>query len=277
MMRSVGNQHRAGAMRLGALDLLDHDIQRLVPADAHEFRLAPILNIPLAVRVEVHPLHGMQDAVLRIDHRFLAKPVGGQGGAPRRGEFLAAGPDGPGRRIGFVEVHRRDAHDLAFLHIHKDRPAVGAVGVAHHAIAHGRADLPANGLHAVERDHEPHRRFVRTFHRKLEVLGGVDANQLVEGRGEEFLGDGPVLEDHRKIRILVNARPGADPAVFDPHPAALGVVLQLELGGKVSFLQAFPELGILQPGKPHCLHHAPENQRKSHALTLPHSRPGPTA
>ena len=62
--------------RLHALDLAGDDVERLVPADALVARLAAVLRIALAVRVEIDALHRVSRRSLRIDDRLDASPAG---------------------------------------------------------------------------------------------------------------------------------------------------------------------------------------------------------
>ncbi len=86
------------------VDLLGDDVQRLVPADAHVAGLAPVLGIALAVGIEIHPLHRMKDALVRIDQRLHRQGVRRHQGAAGRAELAAAGLDHPGGRVGVVEL-----------------------------------------------------------------------------------------------------------------------------------------------------------------------------
>ena len=96
-----GKGDRAGAVdALLPVDLLGDDVERLVPADAHVAGLAPVLRIALAVGIEVHPLHGVKDALVRIDDGFHGQRVRRHEPAARRAEFAAARFDRPGRRVG---------------------------------------------------------------------------------------------------------------------------------------------------------------------------------
>src|ERR1700733_16081839 len=71
VMRALREGDRARAVfALLPLDLGGDDPDRLVPGDAHVAGLAAILRIALAVRIEVDPLHRVEQAVRRIDDRF---------------------------------------------------------------------------------------------------------------------------------------------------------------------------------------------------------------
>ena len=64
---------RAGEDRARAVFSLDpfylacNDIKGLVPTDAHIFGGSPVLAVPVAVRIEIDPLHGIQKALWRIN------------------------------------------------------------------------------------------------------------------------------------------------------------------------------------------------------------------
>ena len=135
VMRAVRHRDRAGAVvALQPLDLAGDEVERLVPGDAHVARLAAVLRIALAVRIEVDALHRIEQPVGRIDDRLGVLAVRRQRGLARRRELEAARLDRPRRRIVVVEVDRRHADDLAVLDVDEDRPAVGHVAIAHGAV-----------------------------------------------------------------------------------------------------------------------------------------------
>ena len=116
-------QHRIGAVGIDdAPDLAFHDVERLVPADAHELGPAPVGRVDfrgIPARLPVDALQGVADAVLGI-HAVLV----GQGEVVGRrlhgwAELLAVHLDGPAGRlhlvfgVPFLIVHGADAHDLS--------------------------------------------------------------------------------------------------------------------------------------------------------------------
>ena len=266
VMRTMRHQHRPGAMTLGALDLLDHDVQRLIPTDPFKFRLAAVLDVAFAVGVEVHPLHGIQNPVLGIDHGLLHQAMGGQRGAARWRERFSSRLYRPGRRIFIIKVDRSDAYDLALPDIHEYRSAVGAVCVAHFIITNIGAAFPAYPLHAVQRSAEPDGQLVGAFHADLEILGRIHPHQLIERRGQELSRYCLVLEYKRNTGILVYPLPGAYFSVLQLDPASCRVVLQSELRDEVSFFKAVCERGVQERGNSQRLHHPPKNDRKSHVI-----------
>ena len=261
VVRAVGHRDGARPHGLGALDLLGDDVRRFIPADADELRLAAVLDVALAVRVEVHPLHRVEDPVLRIHHGLQAHGVRGHGRAARRRECLAACRDRPGRRIVGIEIDRRDAQDLAVLDVDEDRTAVGAVGVARDAAAHVGAGLPCHRFEAGERLHEPHGEVIGAVDADLEVFRGVDALEHVEGGREEALGDRLVLEVEGEVRLRVDALAGAHLAVLELHPAALGLVPQAQLRHQILLCEALGIVGVDPRGGPHGLRNAPQQDR----------------
>src|SRR5450755_4324279 len=91
MMRAVRDGHGARAMIvLHAFDLAGDQVERLRPRDADIFRLATVLRIALAVRVEVDALHRVEQTVGRIDRRPAGLSVRGERGLARRRELHPA-------------------------------------------------------------------------------------------------------------------------------------------------------------------------------------------
>ena len=71
VVRAAAVHDRAGpVLALHALDLAGHQVERLVPADALVAGDAAVLRVALAVRVEVHPLHRVEQPVGRVDQRL---------------------------------------------------------------------------------------------------------------------------------------------------------------------------------------------------------------
>src|SRR5208337_3891818 len=143
------------------VDLLGNDIQRLVPANTHIARLAPVLGIALAVGIEIHPLHGVQDALVRIDQGFQRQRVWRNEAAARRAVFAAAGFDHPGRRIGVIELDGSDPYDAAVPDVNEHGTPVRAGRVAAATIGHRRSHGQAGGFARVESLREPDHQFVR--------------------------------------------------------------------------------------------------------------------
>ena len=147
VMRAVREGNRAGTVfALLPLDLVGDDLDRLVPGDAHVARLAAVLRIALALRIEVDALHRVQQAIRRIDDRLGVLAVRRQRRLARRREFLAFRLDGPRRAVFVFEIDRRHAQNLAVLDIDEDRPAVRHVAIARDAAAQSGAVSEAHGL-----------------------------------------------------------------------------------------------------------------------------------
>ncbi len=231
-------------LRLHALDLVGDDGDRLVPTDALVARDAAVLRIALALRIEVDALHGMEQAVGRVDDRFEVLSVRRQRGLARRRVGLAARLDGPRAGVALVEVDRRQAHDLAVLDVDEDRAAVGHAGIARLAAGELGAVFPAQGLGQQDGAGEPGGQLVRPVHLELEVLDGVDLLLLADRRGEQLRGDRGVLERQIHVRARMNAGARAHRAVAEGEPAAHRVVHGADLRDEGLFLQAFAEGGI---------------------------------
>ena len=110
-----------------ALHLAGDEVQRLVPADPLVAGLAPVLRVPLPVGVEVHPLHRVEDPLVRVDARAFGQREGSDAGLARRSVLLPVYLQRPGGRVVVVEHERPHADDLAVLDVHPDRAAAGAV------------------------------------------------------------------------------------------------------------------------------------------------------
>ena len=118
----AGEDRRGAGLALHAVDLADHDVGGLVPGDGLVAGDAAVLDVALAVRVEVDALHRRLDALVGVDHGLEAGGVDRVRRLARRLEGLAARLDLPRRCVdGVVEVHRRDADDLAVLDVDEDR------------------------------------------------------------------------------------------------------------------------------------------------------------
>ncbi len=166
-----------------------------------------------------------------------------------------------------VEVDRRGAQDLAVLDVDEDRAAVGAVGVAHDAVAHVGAGLPGHRLEARQRLHEPDREFIRAVEADLEVLGRVDALEHVERRGQEALGDRRFLKNSVTSGLACRPLPDADLAA-ELDPAAFRHVPQAKLGDQVPFPEPCGVGGVDPRGRPHRLRDAPQQNRQIHVALL---------
>ena len=213
VVRTVRHGDSTGTHFLAALDLARHDVDRFFPTDLNKFRLAAILDIALTVRIEVHSFQRFKNAVFRIHHRLLTERMRGRRRLARWRKFFAACLDGVGTRIAGVEIHRRRANDLAVFDVNENRPAVGAVRVTGNAVAHVGAAGPCIGLHARDEMHEPDDIRIRSVHRDLEILRGVDTVELIEWRRQKISSDFPVLEENRKSRLGMDTRAGRNPAV----------------------------------------------------------------
>ena len=105
-----------------ALDLGRDELGGLVPRDAHVLARAARLGVPLALRVPVHALHGMGNAVLRVRAPLVHQREGRRARLHSRLERRAVAP---GQRpvvqfflrVVLVVVHRPDAHELSVLHV----------------------------------------------------------------------------------------------------------------------------------------------------------------
>ena len=195
MMRAVRGGDRAGAViALAALDFAGDEIERLLPGDAHVVRLAAVLRIAFAVRIEIDALHRIEQTVRRVDDRLGVLPVRRQRRLARRREFKPARFDRPWLRIVVAEIDRRHAHDLAVLDGDEDRPAIGHVAIAHGAVRHRRAEGPVRGLHRHQRLREPVGEVLRPLDAEDEILLRVDLIEPVDRRGEQRGADRRVLE-----------------------------------------------------------------------------------
>ena len=158
VMGAAAVEDGAGAVvLLDPLDLARHDVERLVPADPLVAGDAPVLRVPLALRVEIDPLHRVEEPVRGVDHRLEDLRVGGDGRLPGRREGSAPGVDRPGGRVLVVELDGRDAEDPPVLDVDEDGPAVRVARVARDAVAHVRPVPDARVEHEAQGLHEPAR------------------------------------------------------------------------------------------------------------------------
>ena len=125
---------RAAVGLLDPHDLLGHDVGGLFPGDALVAGFAAVLRVALAVGVEVHALHGVLDALVRVDAPALRVDVRGERGLLPGRVLLAAGLDGPRLEVGRVDDQGPHPHDLAVLDIDRHRSAVREVRV--HLFSH---------------------------------------------------------------------------------------------------------------------------------------------
>ncbi len=138
MVGAGGRHHRRRpVLALDAQHLGGDHVERLVPADGFVGGLAAILDVALAVRVEVDALERRHDAVRRVDGGAVADRPGRERRLARRGERTAARRDGPGRRVGLVELQRDDALDAPVLDVHVHRPAGGQIGESPDSLLRG--------------------------------------------------------------------------------------------------------------------------------------------
>ena len=116
--------HEDGVQAVGLLDaqhFLRNDVGGFVPADAHILAAPPVLRVALALRVPVHPLHGVQDAVGRIHPLLVGEGERGKLRFLLRLEFLAADLDGPRVQpvcaLVFHVAERARAQDAPVAHV----------------------------------------------------------------------------------------------------------------------------------------------------------------
>ena len=220
-MRRVAARDRAVAVHgLLALDLVRDDVERFVPADALVARDAAILRIPLAVRIEVDPLHRIQDPVGRVDGRLDGLTVRGERRPARRRELLAFRLDGPRLWVAVVEFDRRHANDLAVLDVDEQRSAVRHVGVTRLAVAGIDAVAPAGLHHRLEREHEPDGFVLLPVERHAEALGRIDPAELVVRMREDPQSQARALQRDDDVGIRMDAVSRGDLAVREDVIAA---------------------------------------------------------
>ena len=263
VVRAVAHRDRARAVvALLPLDLVGDDVERLVPRDAHIARLAAVLRIALAVGIEVDALHGMQQAVRRVDHRLVVLAVRGERRAARRRQVDATGADRPRRAVRLGQIDRRNTHDPAGLGIDVDRPAVRHVAGSERAVRHRRAPRQADRLHHHHGLGEPVRQVLRPLDRQLEVLLRVDLGQPVDRRRQQLGGDRSILEAERHVGLAVPAGARGDAAVLEPEPARGPLVPRDQHRRHVALTQAGLERRIAPGGEPQELRHPPQDGRE---------------
>ncbi len=105
----AGSGHHAGRADLpvDADDLVGHHVERLVPADGLVAGDAAVLDVAVALGIEVHPLERREDALGRVDGGPVGHRPGRRRGLAGRRERPAPGLDGPRRSVAVVEVQRQ--------------------------------------------------------------------------------------------------------------------------------------------------------------------------
>ena len=119
-----------GSLAVGSVDTLDlalQQVESLVPGDALIAGLTTVLNVTLAVGIEVNTLHGVLDAVLGVDTGLHGAHVVTQRHLAGGSKGLAAGLDGPGLSVGIVKNDGAHLSDLAVLHVDENGTTNGAV------------------------------------------------------------------------------------------------------------------------------------------------------
>jgi hypothetical protein len=95
----------------------------------------------------------------------------------------------------------------------------------------------------------------------LKFLAASMRSSWSKGRGQETRGDFPFLKNSLKIWICVNAGAAGNLAVLQLYPAALGLVLQLELRDAITLFQACRELRVHGRACAHGLRDTPQDDR----------------
>ena len=249
MVRAVRDRHHAGSVRrLESLDLAGDEVERLLPGDAHITRLAAVLRVALALRIEIDALHRVKQPIGRIDDRLRILTMGRKRRLPGRRKLEPARLDGPRRRIVVAEIDRRHANDLAVLDVDEDRPAIGHIAVAHGAIREADADLQTHALAHHDGLGEPVGEILRAVDRELEILLRVDLIEPVDWRHQQIGAERGVLEGKCHVGVRAQSVPRRHFAVADGVPAADLFVARLELRHKVALLESRLEDGI-PPGR----------------------------
>jgi hypothetical protein len=106
---------------LDAIDLGDQHVDGLIPGDPLVSGFAAVLDVALTVGVEVHPLHGVLDPLVGVDHGLESGSESHDSRLARRGERAAARFNLPRWGVNrIVEVHRGHPDDLPVLNVDKD-------------------------------------------------------------------------------------------------------------------------------------------------------------
>ncbi len=122
-----GEDRRGADLPFHADHLVADDVQGFVPRDGLVSRDTPVLDVTVALWVEIHTLERREDPLGRVDHGFLRHRVRRKRGPTPRLEFPPSSLDRPALRVVLVQVDGRHADDPAVLHVHEDRTARGAV------------------------------------------------------------------------------------------------------------------------------------------------------
>jgi hypothetical protein len=214
----------------------------------------------------------MEQAVRRIDDRLGVLAVGRERCLARRREFHPPRLDGPGLRIGVVEIDRRHAHDPAVLDVDEHRSAIGHVAIAHGAVGEPRAELPAGGHGRHHGLGPPIGEVLRPLDGEVEILLGVDLVEPVDRRGQQRGADRRVLEGERDVRHGMEPGARGDLAATDLEPAADLLVARLDLGDEVALAEALAELRIAPRRDLHRLGKSPQDDGESGCRDA-HGRP----
>ena len=229
---------------LDARDLAHDQVERLVPADALVAGGAAVLRVALAVRVEVHALHRVQQPVGRVDEALPGERVRVDRGLARRREPVAARLDRPRLGVVLVELDGRDAQDAPVTHVDEDGPAVGVAGEPAHAVALVHAGLEPGGEHHLQGLGEPDREVVGALDAHLEVLERVDELEVVAAGPHDAAGDLGRVERHGEVRRRVQPGAGADLAALDHVGATPGAAREADLRHEVALAEARRERGV---------------------------------
>ena len=236
MVRAVVGDDRALAvLGLDALDLGCDQVERLIPADAHIARNAAVLQVALALGVEIDAFHRMQQPMRRIDRRFRAQRVRRDAGLARRREALAARLDRPGRRVALAEFDRRQAHDLVVLDINEKRPAVGVADETPGAVRHPGAVHPAGALHHRERLREPDDQLLGPLGLEVEILHRLDPLELIDPGSEQARAERGRCDRDRDLRFRMQAAPRQYLPVAEGEMAPDIAVESADLRGEIPF------------------------------------------
>ncbi len=125
-----GHDGRRTHLSLEADHLLADDVQGFVPAYGFVAGLSPLVDVTVALGIEIHPLERSEDALGGIDGGLVPRRPGGEGRPARGCEVPAPGFDRPRRAVAGVEFQGDDAYDLAVSHIDVHGSARGQVGQA---------------------------------------------------------------------------------------------------------------------------------------------------
>ena len=117
----LGQDGERTGFLLNALDLGGDEVACLVPRDAHVLRRAAVLGVALAVRVPVHALERVRDAVRRVGARLVRHRERRRVALHARLQHVPACLDLPRvqllGRVELVVVQRADARHAPVLHV----------------------------------------------------------------------------------------------------------------------------------------------------------------